>query len=59
MLAGSIIKDFNVFETGGLHVRMGSVTQTMVALVLKTVKPALGRGVVPAVTFTAHRANHV
>ena len=38
---------------------MGSVTHTMVPLVLKTVKPALGRGIVPAISFPAHRASHV
>ena len=43
MLAGSIIKDFNIFEAGSLHFSMGSVTQTMVSLVLETVKPASGR----------------
>ena len=39
MLADAIIKDFNVFETGSPHFRMGSVTQAMVPLVLETVKP--------------------
>ncbi len=58
MLAGSIIKDFNVLAAGSLNFSMGSVTQAMVPLVLKTVKPALGRGIVPAVPFATHRAGH-
>lgn len=58
MQPGSIIKDFNVFEAGSLHFSMGSVTQAMVPLIFKTVKPAFGRGVVPAITFATHRAGH-
>ncbi len=30
----------------------------MHSLVLETVEPAFGRGIIPAITFTAHRADH-
>jgi hypothetical protein len=58
MLACSIVKDFDVFEAGGLHFSMGSVMQAMVSLVLETVKPSFGRSVVPTISFAAHRASH-
>lgn len=44
MLA-SIPKHINVFEAGILYFSTGSVTQTMIPLVLETFKPALGRRV--------------
>ncbi len=58
MLAGSIIKDFNIFEAGSLHFSMGSVTYAMASLVLETVKLALSRHIVPTVPFATHRAGH-
>jgi hypothetical protein len=58
VLAGSIIKDFNIFKGGSLHFSMGSVAHAMISLVLETVKPALGRRVVPAISFATHRARH-
>src|SRR5882757_9653913 len=58
MLALAIIKYFDVLEACGLHFRMCSVTLAMVPFVLETVKPALGRGVIPAISLPAHGANH-
>ena len=58
MLAGSIIKDFNIFKAGSLHFSMGSVTQIMVSLVLETVKPAFGRRVIPTISFATHPTSH-
>ncbi len=34
------------------------VTQTMVSLVLETVKPASGRRVIPTISFATHRTSH-
>ena len=59
MLTGSIVKNFNVFEAGRLHISMGGVTRAMVPLVLETVEPAFCRRVVPAISLAAHRAGHV
>src|ERR1035437_747573 len=58
MLPFSIIKDFDIFKAGSFHVGMGCVPHAMDALVLETVKPAFSGGVVPAITFPAHRACH-
>jgi len=60
MLAGSIIKDFYVFEAGSLHFSMSRIPYALIALVLETIKPAFGWRVVPAVAFAfaTHRTDH-
>ena len=58
MLAGSIVKDFNIFETGCLHFSVSIVTQAMVSLVLETVKPAFGWSIIPTISFATHRTSH-
>ena len=58
MLPLAIVKHLNVFEAGRPHFSLGSVTQAMVAFVLETVEPALGRRVVPAISLAAHRTRH-
>jgi len=47
MLPRSVVEDLDVFEAGGLHVGMGGVADPMHPLVLETVEPAPGRGIVP------------
>lgn len=37
---------------------MGSVTHAMVSLVIETVKPALGRSVIPAIPYATNRTRH-
>lgn len=47
MLPLAIIKDFDVFEAGRLHVGMSCIAHAMNPLVLETVEPALCRRVIP------------
>ncbi len=58
MLACSVIKDFNIFKAGRLHLFMVGVTPSVIPFVLEAVKPTLGWCVVPAVSFATHRASH-
>ena len=53
-----VVKHLDVFERRRLHVLACSEAPSMHPLVLEAVEPALGRGVVPAVTLAAHRAGH-
>ncbi len=58
MLSFPVIKHLDVLEARRLHVVMRGIANAMYSLVLKGVKPALRRRVVPAVPFAAHRAGH-
>lgn len=53
-----VVKHLDVFERRRLHVLARGKADAMHPLVLEAVEPALGRGVVPAVTLAAHRAGH-
>lgn len=54
----SVVKHLDVFERRRLLVLACSKAGAMHPLVLEAVEPALGRGVIPAVTLEAHRAGH-
>src|ERR1700741_1944103 len=58
MLPPPIIEDFDVFKTGCLHLLMRLISNSMNPLVLEAVEPAFRWCVIPAIAFSAHRADH-
>lgn len=58
MKAFTVVEHLNVLEAGRTHLRPCFEAHTMHPLILEAIEPALGRGVVPAIPFSAHRAGH-
>ena len=51
-------KTLQIFKARCLHCVMGCLMNSLKALILKAIKPALGRCGIPTISFAAHRANH-
>jgi hypothetical protein len=58
MLPLAIVKPFDELKAGRPYFDVGCIAHSMVTLVLEVVKPALCMRVIPAIAFSAHRAEH-
>ena len=54
----AVVEHLDVLEGGGLHGVAGGEAFPEDPLVLESVEPALGRGIVPTLTLATHRADH-
>ena len=58
MLPFPVLEYLDVLEAHGSHFCACFISQSMHSLALEAVEPTFGWGITPAITFTAHRADH-